>query len=256
MLSSLLITFREGLEAFLVVAIIMAYLVKTGRKNLLPAVYAGIVVALGVSLTTGWHVAELAENPVFEGGLALIAGALVASFTIYVMLTAKSLRGKISANVETHASKTGFAAAAGLFGFTVLMIAREGMETAMMLGALSANENATQLMFGALAGLGLTVLIGYAWVKNAHHINIKLFLQTTGVFLILFAAHLFMYGVHEMTEVEGLPFFNNETLHEVTEPFGHDSLYGQLVTYGLLAVPCLWLGYAWLKGRMFPSAPA
>lgn len=256
MLPSLLITFREGLEAFLIVAIIIAYLINTGRRQLLPSVYAGVGAALLISVTTGWHVAELAENPVFEGALAMIAGVMVASFTVYIMMTAKNLRGKINADIELQASKVGFAASAGIFIFTVLMIARDGMETAMMLGALSAKAHPEALFLGALSGLCIAALIGYMWIKNSHRINIRLFLQTTGVFLVLFAVHLFLYGAHELSEVEGMPIFGNEFVEEVTEPFGGDSLFGQIVTYALLAVPCLWLGYAWLKGRLIRSTAA
>ena len=89
MLETLLITFREGLEAFLIVAIMIAYLVQTKRKNLVMPVFAGVGVAVLISLTTGWHIAELAQDPVMEGALAIAAGVLVASMTYVMMKSSK-----------------------------------------------------------------------------------------------------------------------------------------------------------------------
>lgn len=244
MFETLVITFREGLEAFLIVAIMAAYLMKTGRQNLMPALYGGIGAAVLISATTGWHVAELAEDPIWEGTLAMAAGALVASFTIFIMRNAKNIKGNIHQSMESQADKGGILAMAGIFIFTVLMIAREGMETALMLGAISAQTNATSMWIGALAGLLSVAAIGFLWVTQSNRINLKLFMQVTGIFLILFAIDLFIYGVHELSEMYAIPFVGygvNAFLHENTEIFGHGSLYSQIVTYALICVPAGWL---------------
>ena len=144
MLETLLITFREGLEAFLIVAITLAYLTKTGRAHLKTPVYAGIVVALLVSATTGFHIAELADTPLMEGILALVAGVLVASLTFYVMKTAGKIKESINNKIEQQAQKAGIWAVVGIFLFTVVMIAREGMETALLLGAISGKNRRFQ----------------------------------------------------------------------------------------------------------------
>lgn len=253
MLETLLITFREGLEAFLIIAITLAYLAKTGRQHLAPAVYAGVLAAILISATTGYHIQELAEDPLMEGGLALAAGVLVGSMTIYVMKTAKNIRQSITTKIDEHAAKTTPWALIGLFIFTVLMIAREGMETAMMLGTISAETNASDLFLGAALGLGLTAFIGYLWVKQSHAINLKLFLQVTGVFLILFSVHLFLYGIHELTEMGAIPFVDNFALHTATEFLDGDQLIGQLITYSLLAVPCLWIAASYVKTYLAKS---
>lgn len=253
MLETLLITFREGLEAFLIVAIMLAYLHKTGRHDLCKGVYAGIGTALLISVTAGWHVAELAEDPVWEGSLAMLAGVLVASFTIYIMKTAKNIRADIGERLEESAQKAGPLASAGVFVFTVLMIAREGMETALMLGTISVQTNATEMWIGAIGGLAFVAIIAALWSSQSHKINLRLFLQVTGIFLVLFSIHLFIYGVHELSEMLALPFLSENlqyTLHIYTEPFGHDSLYAQLITYSLLAVPLGWLGFAYIKEKM------
>lgn len=251
MFETMLITFREGLEAFLIVAITLAYLTKTGRTHLKKPVYAGIIAALILSATTGFHIAEMADTPFMEGILALVAGVLVASMTYYMMTSAHKIRAHIGETVEKHAAKAGFGAIAGIFIFTVIMIAREGMETALLLGAISSNTDASQMMMGALAGIGLTAFIGYLWATQSHKINLKAFMQVTGIFLFLFAVHLFLYGIYELTEVEGIWMYNPE-LHAAMKPWvSTKTLFGQLTIYGLLVVPCAWLMISYAKDKFF-----
>lgn len=253
MLETLLITFREGLEAFLIVAITLAYLTKTGKSDLKKPVYYGIIVALSISATTGWHIADMADTPFMEGILALIAGFLVASLTYYMMTTAHKIRDHIGEKIEKHAAKTGIGAFVGVFIFTVVMIAREGMETALMLGAISGKTDGTQMIMGAFLGLSLTAFIGYLWASQSHKINLKLFMQVTGAFLFLFAIHLFLYGAYELTEVEGTIFYN-DVVHQAMKPWvSTKTLFGQLTIYGLLAIPCAWLGLSFLKDRIAPT---
>lgn len=249
MLETLLITFREGLEAFLIVAITLAYLTKTDRHDLKKPVYYGIVVALLISATTGWHIAGLADTPLMEGALALVAGLLVASLTYYMMTTAHKIKEHIGRTVDKHASKAGTGAMVGMFIFTVVMIAREGMETALMLGAISSKTEGSHMMIGAIGGLGLTALIGYLWASQSHKINLKLFMQVTGIFLFLFAVHLFLYGIYELTEVEGSIFYN-DAIHQAMKPYvSTKNLFGQLTIYGLLVVPCFWLFVSYAKDK-------
>lgn len=248
MIDTLLITFREGLEAFLIVAITLAYLTKTNRLALIPAVYAGVGVAILLSSYIGYRIGDEAEeNPAVEGIMSLVAGFLVASMTLYVMKTATSLRSAISNQLERHAVKPTLGALIGIFGFTVLMIAREGIETAVMLGAISAGSDASSLLIGAISGLVLAASAGVIWVKQSHKINLRLFLQATGVFLILFSIRLFVYGIHEVSEMDMIPYVDNGPIHIATEPFGHDGLPAQILSYGLLAVPCLWLAFTFIK---------
>lgn len=253
MLETLLITFREGLEAFLIIAIMLAYLTKTGRNNLIKPVYAGVVVALIISATTGWHVAELAEDPVWEGSLAMIAGALVASFTVYIMRTAKTIRQNIGETLEKKAQADGIMAEIGIFAFTILMVAREGMETALMLGAISAQNDAASMWSGALAGLAAIGVIAYLWSSQSHRINLRLFLQVTGVFLVLFSLHLFAYGIHELSEMAAIPFIGEElntSIHIWSEPI-ETAFFSNLVTFGLLAVPIGWLLVSYARDKFF-----
>lgn len=249
MLETMIITFREGLEMFLIVAIMLAYLMKTGRPHLKEPVFWGIGIAVFISLTTGWHIAELAQDPIMEGSLALLAGALVASMTYTMMKASKNIRAHIGNKLNASAEKGGWSAILGVFGFTVVMIAREGMETAMMLGTMTASMNQGDVLAGAFLGFAAVGVIGFIWIKQSHRIHLRLFMQVTGVFLMLFCVHLFIYGFHELTEVSAVPFIDNFKWHTLSEPFEPGEPIGNLISAALLVVPCFWLAYsyAWDK---------
>jgi len=249
MFETFTITLREGIEAFLIVAISLAYLEATGRAYLAKAVYAGITTAVAVSALGGVYLAELAQNPYWEGGLAMIAGLLVLSLTVVMMRNAKNIRGEIHNRLENTAGRTGLGAQIGVFAFIVLMIAREGMETALMMGSLAGNVDAASMLSGAVAGLVTAAGVGVLWVKGSHLINLRLFMQVTGIFLSLFAAYMFIYGVHEFTEMNAMPLVDNAFWHEHTENFAHGGLYGQIMQYGMVVVPAVWLALAGLKRR-------
>jgi high-affinity iron transporter len=244
MLETAIITFREGMEMFLIVAIMLAYLIKTGRGELKKPVYWGIGVATIISLTTGWHIAELAEDPVMEGALALTAGVLFATMTYTVMKASAQIKDHINQKLEVNAQKGGMKAAIGVFIFTLVMIAREGMETAMMLGAMSSKIATGELITGALLGFAIVGAIAYVWVKHSYRLNLKLFMQATGIFLILFCIHLFMYGIHELAEVGVLPLVDNHAWYEATEPFESSEPVGKLLTLAMIAVPVLWMTFS------------
>ena len=252
MLETAVVIFREGLEAFLIVAIMLAYVTKTGHEHLKKPIYAGIAVAFFVSITTGWHVAELAQEPVWEGTLAMVAGALVASFTLYVMKTAKNIKGDIHNKLEKASSEENTLAEIGVFIFTILMISREGMETALMLGALTAQEEALSMYLGAGAGAALVGAIAYLWVSQSQKINLRLFLQVTGVFLVLFSIELFFYGLHELSEMNAIPMIGDDwniNFHIATE-FIETPWISNTITAGLLGIPCGWLGYSYWRNKL------
>ncbi|HNQ92918.1 MAG TPA: FTR1 family protein [Alphaproteobacteria bacterium] len=249
MIETALIVFRESLEAFLIVAITIAYLTQTGRRHLSPAIYVGLVAAIGLSAYLGLVIEDMADNPIAEGLLAFAAGGLVATMTIHVMKTAKNIKSNITNHIDRHAEKSTFAAVFGLFAFTILMVTREGMETALMLGSLSKETNAEMLFGGAALGMAATMIIGLLWVKHSKAINLKLFLQTTGIFLVLFALHLFMTGVHELSEASAIPFVDNTPIHIATEIFDPNLPLAQFILYSLIAVPCLWLGIAIFRDK-------
>ena len=136
MLQAFVITLREGLEAFLIVAISIAYLKKTGRRSLVPAVNWGIAGSIALSILAGLLFARAANQALWEGILALVAGVLVASLTVHMWRAGKRMKKEIETRLEASSARLGTGAFLGVLGFTLLMITREGMETALLMNTL------------------------------------------------------------------------------------------------------------------------
>jgi high-affinity iron transporter len=150
------------------------------------------------------------------------------------------MRERLSA-VSSKRSRV--AAVLGVFLFTFLMITREGMETALMLMQVK-NPN---MINGALLGLAGAIVFAWGWAKFGHLINIRRFFQVTGIFLLLFMVQVGIYSFHEFTETGLLP--NSEFLHEATEKFSPDGLYGKWFSLIMIGICALWLLGAWLMDR-------
>ncbi len=150
MLQAFVITLREGLEAFLIVAISLAYLRKTGRPGLVSAVHWGIGVSILVSIGAALLFQQASNQALWEGVLALIAAVLVASLIVHMWRHARRLKHEIESHLESSALKTGAKAFAGVFLFTLLMITREGMETALLMGTLLFQEAGVNILAGAV----------------------------------------------------------------------------------------------------------
>lgn len=247
MLQAFVITLREGLEAFLIVAISLAYLRKSRRSELIPAVHWGIGVSVLLSIGAALLFYRAANQALWEGILALGAAVSVASLTMHMWRTAKRIKKNIEGHLHASALKTGAAAFAGVFLFTLLMITREGMETALLMGTLLFQIKAMDLVMGALAGVTLAAFVASLWSRYGHRVNLGLFFQVTAVFLFVFVVQLVIYGFHELTEANVFPY--SEPLHIATEPYGPDGLYGRYLTYLLVLLPMGWLAFASMFGN-------
>lgn len=255
MLTAFVITLREGLEAFLIVAISLAYLRKSGRKELVPAVQWGIVLAVAISIGAAYLFQKANNQALWEGLLALAAAASVASLTVHMWRTARRIKGEIEGHLHASTLKTGRAAWLGVFGFTLLMITREGMETALLMGTLLFQVQSMQIIAGAAIGTLLAAFVAWLWSRYGHRVNLGLFFQVTAVFLLVFVVQLLIYGFHELTEANIFPY--SEPLHAATEPYGPDGRYGQWLTYLLVMLPAGWLLVsALLPHRQISSQPA
>ena len=252
MLQSLVIALREGLEAFLIVGITLAYLRQTGRAALVSAAHWGIGVSVLTCFAAGWALGRAESQPLWEGSLALVAAVLVISMVIYMLKAARFLKQRIHARLEASATKAGAGAWLGVFAFVVLMITREGMETALMLSSLAALGGAWEMIAGAVLGLALAALIAWAGARFGTRIDLAKFFQTTSVFLLLFAVQLLFYAFHEFTETGLLPI-DNEYWHLATEPYAPEGEYGSLITSLLLIVPLAWYVAISLRARLRPA---
>jgi high-affinity iron transporter len=150
------------------------------------------------------------------------------------------MRERLSA-VSSKGSRT--TAVLGVFLFTFLMITREGMETALLLMQVK-DPN---VINGALLGLGAAIAFALAWARFGHLINVKRFFQVTGIFLLLFMIQVAIYSFHEFAEAGLLP--NSEFLHEATEKYSPDGLYGKWFSPIMIGICGLWLVGAWLIDR-------
>ena len=248
MLQIFVITLREGIEAFLIVAIALAYLRKTERAALVSAVFWGTGTGIMLSVILGVKLAQFAVQPLWEGALALIAVVLVTSMVIYMLRAARHLRAEIGRQLEAAAQKTGMAAWIGVFAFTVLMITREGMETAFLINAVALQSGSHQLLAGALIGVALAGLLAWAWSRYGHRVNLALFFQVTSIFLLLFCLQLALYSFHEFTEAKVLPL-DNEYWHEATEAYA-EGVYAQIYSLALVLLPAVWLAISALTQRV------
>ncbi|MBI4887038.1 MAG: FTR1 family protein [Acidobacteria bacterium] len=247
MLQAFVITLREGLEAFLIVAISLAYLRKSGRHQLIPAVRWGIGLSVLLSVGAGMVFQRASNQALWEGVLALVAAVLVATLIVHMWRHARRMKREIETHLEQSALKTGAQAFAGVFLFTLVMITREGMETAMLMGTLLFQVRAMDIVSGAAAGTISAAFVAWLWSRYGHRVNLGLFFQVTAVFLSVFVVQLFIYGFHEMTEANiGIPY--SESLHWATEPYGPEGRYGQWLTYLLVLLPMGWLLFAGLFG--------
>lgn len=246
MLSIFVITLREGIEAFLIVAITLAYLKKTGRDHLVPAAWTGTGLAIAASIGAGMLFAQAQNKPLWEGTLALVASALVASMVVYMMRAAKHLRQDIEHKIDTAAERGAGWAKLGIFLFVLIMITREGMEAALLLDTLLLQNGERQLALGGLLGVAGAGALAWLWARHGHRVNLRRFFQVTSVFLLLFSVQLVIYAFHELTEANALPI-DNFYWHIATEPYGPEGRYGEWLTYGLVLVPAGWLLLsAWL----------
>jgi high-affinity iron transporter len=239
MLQAFVITLREGLEAFLIVAISLAYLRKTGRQVLIPAIHWGIGASILLSIGAGLLLAKARNQALWEGILGIAAAFLVASLTVHMWRAGRHMKKDIEGKLQASSERIGTAAFWGVFSFTLLMITREGMETAMLMNALLFQVKALSIVGGALAGTLIAAFVAFLWSRYGHRVNLARFFQVTAIFLLIFVIQLFIYGFHELAEANVLP--NSEVLHGATEPYGPDGVYGHYLTYMLVAMPLAWL---------------
>lgn len=250
MFQTLMITFREGLEAFLIIAISLIYLTQTNRRALIPAVRAGVGTALALSVVLGVVLSRIgAWSPFWQGIMALIAAASVIYCTAHMMKMGKMMKKEITDGFNKAAGQSTSQGWMLAFLFSVLMVGREGIETATMIASLASQAESSSMAIGGAIGVALAALLAWAWVKFGRRVNLQRFFQLTAVFMVVFAIELVFYAFHEFTESASLPYLDNAYWHVVTEPWSPEGDYGRWVSYALGILPLGWLVYAYFSDR-------
>lgn len=249
MFQTLLITFREGLEAFLVVAIATLFLRKTGRDALVAAVRSGLAVAVVGSVVLGVLLARIGSmSPMWEGWLALLAAAAVAWCVLHMRKMGRHMGGEISKGLTQATLLDGPKAWWAVFAFTVFMVGREGIETAAMVAALAGSAELRSLAVGGVVGVAIAGLIGWLWVKFGRQVNLSRFFNVTSVFMLAFAALLVLKSFHEFTEGGLIPGIDNAFWHRATESFAEGRI-AETISVLLVLAPTVWLVVAHLMDR-------
>ena len=205
---SLLVTLREGLEAGLIVVIILTYLRNAGQRSYWKYALLGTGAAVGVSLLVGAVVFVAAgefegrAEQVFEGSTMLTAVAVLSWMIVWMKSQAAQIRGHLQAQVQS-ALAVGSALALAAIPFVAVL--REGIETALFMFAAARTSTPVESTFGAGLGLAGALILSYAFYRGGRRINLRLFFNVTGVLLIFFAAGLLAHGIHEFHEAGLVP---------------------------------------------------
>lgn len=262
MLANFLIGLREGLEAALIVSILVAYLVKSERRSDLRYIWTGVGIAVGISLVFGAVLTYGPKGLTFEaqeligGTLSIVAVAFVTWMILWMATAAKGLSRTLRGSLDEATRPWSLVVVA------LLAVGREGLETALFIWAATQaaarDTGATlQPLLGALLGIVVAIVLGYLMYRGALRINLSVFFTWTGAFLILVAAGVLAYGVHDLQEARFLPGLHTIAF-DVSHVISLDSVVGSLlkgifnfspVTTVLEAIA--WVSYVVVVGTLF-----
>ena len=231
MFANFLIGLREGLEAALVVGILIAYVRKLGRTDVIKRIWLGVglavalSLAIGAILTFGAYGLSFQAQELIGGLLSLVAAAFVTWMIFWMLRAARGLSKELRSEVDSHLAGAGW----GLVFVAFLAVGREGIETALFIwAAVQASGSTVYPVAGAAIGIAVAVVLGYLIYRGVLSINLTRFFTYTGVFLIVVAGGVVSYGVHDLQEAGFLPGLNTLAF-DVSAAVPPDSWYGTLL---------------------------
>ena len=235
MLSAFLIALREGVEASLVVGIILVYLSRTGRSHLARFVWYGVAAAAALSLVAAlalerWRISEDG----FEGLLLLLAAVFVITMIVWMNRVARHLKKEIEQKVEARAVRAGDAAGWGIFLFVFLMVLREGAELALILRAVELSSEGLQTWIGTIVGIAAAVAVGIFFFNGTLRVPLHRFFAATSIILMLVAFQLGLTGLHELSEAQWLPSSKAEMA--IIGPIVRNELFFFVFIFGAAAL--------------------
>jgi high-affinity iron transporter len=232
MLASYLLSLREGIEAALIVGIVLGALRQIRREDLKPIVWLGVLIAAGISLVTAILLnllglsLEGAAELIFEGLTMILAAILLTWMIFWMSRVGRALKSRLEADVQRAAH---IRSKRALFLVAFVAVLREGVELALFLTATLFASDAAQTIVGAFLGLGTAFLLGWSLFATTVRLDLRRFFQVTGVLLILFAAGLVAHAVHELNEVGWIPAII-EHVWDMNHILNEKSLLGQFLT--------------------------
>jgi high-affinity iron transporter len=230
--SNYLIGLREGLEASLVVCILIAYLVKTDRRDALKPIWIGIVVAVLIAMGFGCALEFGSQEMTFQaqealgGSLSILAVCLVTWMVFWMRRTARHLKSELHGKLDAAlAMGTG-----ALVATAFLAVGREGLETALFVWASvhAASDGTPRPLVGVGLGLATAVFLGWLFYRGALKINLAKFFTWTGAMLVVVAAGVLAYGFHDLQEADWLPGLT-KLAFDISDTIPPDSWYGTLL---------------------------
>ena len=235
MLAAFLIALREGVEAALVVGIILVYLARTGRGHLARFAWYGVAAATALSLAVAmalqrWRISEDG----FEGLMLLLAAFFVITMIVWMNRVARHLKKDIEQKVESYAVRAGRAAGLGIFLFVFLMVVREGAELALILRAVEMSTEGLQTWIGTILGIAGAVAVGLFFFKGTLRVPLHRFFSVTSAILMLVAFQLALTGLHELSEAGWLPSSKHEMA--LIGPIVRNELFFFVFVFGAAAL--------------------
>ena len=210
MFDAFIITLREGVEASLIVGIVFAYLSKIGQAQLKRTVFWALGSAIAASIAVAAIVARTQFNSdIVEGWVMLVAAAFVISMVWFMHKTARTMKGSIEEKISQYTGPNGVSKP-GLFFFVFLLVLREGVETVLILSAVTLNSTELLSFTGTLLGIAVAVVFGVLFIRGSVKINLQRFFRITTVILYFVAFQLIVSGLHELSENGVLPSSTTE----------------------------------------------
>lgn len=206
MLAPLLIMLREGLEAALVVGIVAAYLRRTGRAAWIPTIWVGVLLAVALSLFVGAALQMVhagfpqKAQELFEAGVALIAVAMLLWMVFWMRAAARTIRAGLQGSVEAAFAAPGRGTVWALIGLSFFAVAREGLESVFFLLAIFQQSPGPAAPLSALAGIAISVALGYGLYRGGIHLDLRRFFRLSGIFILFVAAGLFAGALRALHE--------------------------------------------------------
>ena len=243
MLSALLVALREGVEAALVVGIVLVYLNRTGRRALAGYAWVGVLFACLASVAAALLLQRMnISEDGFEGLMMLVAAALVVTMVIWMNRVARSLRKEIEQRVEVYAQKSTRAAGWAIGFFVFLMVLREGAELVLILRAVELSSAGVEVWIGTGLGIAIAVAVGLFFFQGTLRIPLHRFFSATSLILWVVAFQLALTGIHELSEAMWLP--SSRTEMATIGPIVRNEVFFFIVILGTAALAVLreWFG--------------